>query len=168
MRYHIQHVFYSYARSSGRSWPLPSIQSNIFYPCLVQSSFSAGHSDQWLVSISRHIALALPIPTTARTVFFCNVGPMFFQKTEWSASIMWCAMACIYSPPPLSAVLVICKKKSMIGWRNVWSMKWRVPVQEKTWWESVDKDCQACKLNSEDVVDRNRWRKPITDDWWPW
>jgi len=23
-----------------------------------------------------------------------------------------------------------CKKKTMIGWRNVWSMKWRVPDQE--------------------------------------
>jgi len=23
-----------------------------------------------------------------------------------------------------------CEKKTMIGWRNVWSMKWRVPGQE--------------------------------------
>jgi len=25
---------------------------------------------------------------------------------------------------------VCCKKKTMIGWRNVWSMKWRVSDQE--------------------------------------
>jgi len=26
------------------------------------------------------------------------------------------------------------------------------------------KDCQACKLNREDAMDRNRWRKQIRDD----
>jgi len=26
------------------------------------------------------------------------------------------------------------------------------------------KDCQTCKLNTEDVIDRNRWRKQIRDD----
>jgi len=30
----------------------------------------------------------------------------------------------------------------------------------------VQKDCQACKLNREDAMDHNRWRKQIKDDWW--
>jgi len=28
----------------------------------------------------------------------------------------------------------------------------------------VEKDCQAHKLNREDAMDRNRWRKQIRDD----
>jgi len=35
---------------------------------------------------------------------------------------------------------------------------------KKTWTEIVPKDCQACKLNWEDAVDHNRWRKQIMDD----
>jgi len=35
---------------------------------------------------------------------------------------------------------------------------------EKTWREIVQKDCQACKLNSKDAMDHNRWRKQIRDD----
>jgi len=31
----------------------------------------------------------------------------------------------------------------------------------KTWTEIVEKDCQACKLNREDAMDHNRWRKQI-------
>jgi len=38
---------------------------------------------------------------------------------------------------------------------------------KKTWTAIVEKDCQAIKLNREDVVDRHRWRKQIRDDWWP-
>ena len=34
----------------------------------------------------------------------------------------------------------------------------------KTWREIVEKDCQAHKLNKEDVVDRKRWRKQIKND----
>jgi len=45
-------------------------------------------------------------------------------------------------------------------------MKWRVPGQEvdqrKLGTEIVEKDCQARKLNSEDDMDCNRWRKQIT------
>ena len=29
----------------------------------------------------------------------------------------------------------------------------------------MDKDCQARKLNKEDAMDHNRWRKQIRDDW---
>jgi len=29
--------------------------------------------------------------------------------------------------------------------------------------EFVEKDCQACKLNKEDAMDRSRWRKLIKD-----
>jgi len=39
---------------------------------------------------------------------------------------------------------------------------------KKTWREIVEKDCQACKLNREDAINRNRWMKQIRDDWWPW
>ena len=35
---------------------------------------------------------------------------------------------------------------------------------KKTWREIVRKDCQARKLNREDAMDRNRWRKQIRDD----
>jgi len=35
---------------------------------------------------------------------------------------------------------------------------------KKTWTEIVQKDCQAHKLNREDAIDRNRWRKQIRDD----
>ena len=35
---------------------------------------------------------------------------------------------------------------------------------KKTWTEIAEKDCQARKLNREHAVDRNRWRKQITDD----
>jgi len=32
---------------------------------------------------------------------------------------------------------------------------------KKTWREIVEKDCQTCKLNKDDVVDRKRLRKQI-------
>jgi len=32
---------------------------------------------------------------------------------------------------------------------------------KKTWREIVEKDCQAYKLNREDAMDYNRWRKQI-------
>jgi len=35
---------------------------------------------------------------------------------------------------------------------------------KKTWTEIVQKDCQTCKLNKEDAMDRDRWRKQIKDD----
>jgi len=35
---------------------------------------------------------------------------------------------------------------------------------KKTWRKIVDKDCQARKLNREDAMDHNRWRKQIRDD----
>ena len=35
---------------------------------------------------------------------------------------------------------------------------------KKTWREVVKKDCQACKLNREDAVDCDRWRKQIRDE----
>jgi len=35
---------------------------------------------------------------------------------------------------------------------------------KKSWKETVEKDCQACKLNGEDAMDRSRWRKQIKDD----
>jgi len=35
---------------------------------------------------------------------------------------------------------------------------------KKTWRQIVEKDCQAHKLNREDVVDHNRWRKQIRDE----
>jgi len=32
---------------------------------------------------------------------------------------------------------------------------------KRTWREVVEKDCQACKINTDDAVDRSRWRKLI-------
>ena len=39
-----------------------------------------------------------------------------------------------------------------------------IGIPKKTWREVVKKDCQARKLNREDAMDRNRWRKQIRDD----
>jgi len=37
------------------------------------------------------------------------------------------------------------------------------PRPKRTWREVVEKDCQARKLNTEDAVDRSKWRKLIKD-----
>jgi len=37
-------------------------------------------------------------------------------------------------------------------------------VDQRKLGEIEEKDCQACKLNREDVMDRNRWRKQIGGD----
>jgi len=34
---------------------------------------------------------------------------------------------------------------------------------KRTWREVVREDCQACKLNTEDAMDRSKWRKLIKD-----
>jgi len=57
-----------------------------------------------------------------------------------------------------------CEKKTMIGCRNVWNMRWRAPVQEvdqRRHAEVVQKDCQARNLNREDAMDRVRWKTLI-------
>jgi len=54
-----------------------------------------------------------------------------------------------------------CEKKTLIGCRNVWNMRWRAPDQEvdqRTCREVVQKDCQARSLNREDAMDRGRWK----------
>jgi len=46
-------------------------------------------------------------------------------------------------------------------------MKWRCQAKRQTkenWRETVEKDCQAHKLNREDAMDYIRWTKQITDD----
>ena len=43
-------------------------------------------------------------------------------------------------------------------------MGYEVEGPKNTSREIVEKDCQVCKLNSEDAVDHNRWRKQIRDD----
>ena len=35
---------------------------------------------------------------------------------------------------------------------------------KRTWTKAVQKDCQACKLNREDAMDRSRWKKLIKVD----
>jgi len=35
---------------------------------------------------------------------------------------------------------------------------------KRTWREVMQKDCQVCKLNRKDAMDRSRWRKQIKDD----
>jgi len=37
------------------------------------------------------------------------------------------------------------------------------PRPKRTWREVAEKDCQAHKLNTEDAMDRSRWRKLIKD-----
>ena len=37
---------------------------------------------------------------------------------------------------------------------------------KRTWREVVQEDCQACKLNKEDAMDRCKWRKVIKDVRW--
>ena len=34
---------------------------------------------------------------------------------------------------------------------------------KRTWREVVKKDCQTCKLNKEDAMDRSKWKKLIKD-----
>jgi len=34
---------------------------------------------------------------------------------------------------------------------------------KKTWKEVVREDCQACKMNKEDAMDRSKWRKVIKE-----
>jgi len=34
---------------------------------------------------------------------------------------------------------------------------------KRTWREVVKEDCQSCKLNKEDAMDRCKWRKLIKD-----
>jgi len=35
---------------------------------------------------------------------------------------------------------------------------------KKTWRKTMEKDCQACGLNTEDAMDRIRWTKQIRND----
>jgi len=37
---------------------------------------------------------------------------------------------------------------------------------KRTWKEVVQKDCQACSVNREDVMDRGKWKKLIKIGWW--
>ena len=38
---------------------------------------------------------------------------------------------------------------------------------KRTWKEVVQEDCQACKLNKEDAMDRCKWRKVMKEVRWP-
>ena len=51
---------------------------------------------------------------------------------------------------------------------GVWS--WGSKAKRKTkvtWREVVREDCQACKLNKEEAMDRCKWRKVIKEVRWP-
>jgi len=50
-----------------------------------------------------------------------------------------------------------CMEYEVLGARPRGSLK-------KTWREFVEEDCQAHKLNREDAIVHNRWRKQIRDD----
>jgi len=39
-------------------------------------------------------------------------------------------------------------------------------IPKRMWREVVQKDCQACNLNSEDTMDCGRWKKLIKIGWW--
>ena len=82
---------------------------------------------------------------------------------------LWCRNAVDVLGLLYSLVIFLCEKKMMIGWRNVWSMKLRVQDQEEDQrgpGEVVREDCQACKMNREDAIDRCKWRKMIKDVRW--
>jgi len=54
---------------------------------------------------------------------------------------------------------------------NVWNIRWQAPNQEvdqRTWREVVQKDCQARNLNREDAMDCGRWKKLIKIRWSGW
>jgi len=73
-----------------------------------------------------------------------------------------------------------CERKTLIGWRNVWSCYSQYQESQKvegakprgrskkTWREIEEKDCQAYGLSREDALHRTRWMKQIWGDWWPW
>jgi len=71
-----------------------------------------------------------------------------------------------YSKTGCNGMGMCCKKKTTIGWRN--EVKGARPKSrpKNSWTDIVVKDCQACKLDREDAMDRKRWRKQIRDDWW--
>jgi len=64
------------------------------------------------------------------------------------------------------------RKKTLIGWRNVWNMRWRAPDQEVDQRGHEErlckKDCQAHNLNREDAMDHGRWKKLIKIGWSGW
>jgi len=49
----------------------------------------------------------------------------------------------------------------MIGLRNVWSMKWRVPGQEVDQRKLGERLWKKTVKHVEDAVDRSRWRRQI-------
>ena len=60
-----------------------------------------------------------------------------------------------------------CEKKTMIGWRNVWSMKLRVPRQEADQWQLGERLWKKTVRHvnwTGSAMDHNRWRKQIRDD----
>jgi len=74
------------------------------------------------------------------------------------------------------------ERETRIRWQNLGTTAKRVAMvwayaevegarprgkPKKAWREIVEKDGQARKLNSEDAMDGNRWRKQIRDDWRP-
>jgi len=54
-----------------------------------------------------------------------------------------------------------CVKKCMVYEAEVARPRGRSKI---TWGEIVEKDCQLRKLNREDYMDRNTWRKQIRND----
>jgi len=52
-----------------------------------------------------------------------------------------------------------------IVWSRGFQIK-RIKRAKRIWKVVVEKDCQARKLNKEDVMDRSSWRKLIKDVWW--
>jgi len=64
-----------------------------------------------------------------------------------------------YSKAGCDGTGMCCKKKKCLGYEVAGSIP-RVRPQK-----TVQKDCQAHKLNKEDAVDHSRWRKLIKDNW---
>ena len=78
----------------------------------------------------------------------------------WMTWRWWCGRA------GCAGAVMCCRKMTMTGRRDVWSMGLWVRDQGgpgRTWREVVQEDCQARKMNKVDAIDRCKWRKMIKD-----
>ena len=114
------------------------------------------------------------------TVFCLNCVLDFSQFLEESLTVSLSSIASIIFQTKSRTTLICvvtsfgfcfsCEKKTMIRWRNVWSVKWRVPGQEidqrklgeRSWKKTVE---------HVDWIRRIPWivveEKADRDDWWP-
>jgi len=110
------------------------IVSGRLYNSCVWSSMLHG-SETW--PIRKENEVALPRAEIRMVRWMCSIelqgwvpskGLRERERLELDGIIS--LLHCYYSKTGCDGIGMCCKKKTMIGWRNVWSMKWRVPGQE--------------------------------------